>query len=132
MNACLDRAVLDRQPGDVAEAVARKATDATYKELHEETRRKTLRSSRGGSADPRDLAGRKRIERAPRPAADAKALLGRRYPQARQMLRKLIDGRIAVPVRRCWEWLYMTVTGTLRLFDKQPVKNGGEGGLNPR
>jgi hypothetical protein len=63
-----------------------------------------------------------------------KALLGRHVPQARQMLRKLIDGRIlCTPFHDARGRGYtLTATGTYAglLSEKLLVKDGGgEGGI---
>ncbi len=136
----LDRqlSLIDSRERALVEAIASgHATPIVYRELKQEDAAKNRCTARLAELDQLvrvTSLDAKRIERALLDrAADVKALLGRHIPQARQMLRKLIEGRIVcTPFDDARGRGYLlTATGTYAgLFDKQLVKNGGgEGGI---
>ncbi len=131
--------LIDARERALVEAVASgRATDAIYTELQQEDgakKRLTAQLARMDQLARVTSLDAKRIERALlERTADVKALLGRHVPQARQMLRKLIEGRIVcTPFQDVRGRGYtLTATGTYAglLSEKMLVKDGGgEGGI---
>lgn len=120
----------------LVEAVATgRSTDAIFDELgKEEAAKKTLAAQLASLTQRASLTSLdgKRIERAlVERVADVKGLLGRHVPQTRQMLRKLISGRIqCAPFNDTRGRGYnLAATGTYAglLSEKMLVKDGGGG-----
>jgi hypothetical protein len=119
----------------LVEAVATgRSTDAIFDELgKEEAAKKTLAAQLASLTQRASLTSLdgKRIERSlVERVADVKGLLGRHVPQTRQMLRKLISGRIqCAPFDTRGRGYNLAATGTYAglLSEKMLVKDGGGG-----
>jgi hypothetical protein len=124
----------------LVEAVATgRSTDAIFDELgKEEAAKKSLAAQLDSLTQRASLTSLdgKRIERAlVERVADVKGLLGQHVPQTRQMLRKLISGRIqCAPFNDARGRGYnLAATGTYArlLSEKMLVKDGGGGHPQP-
>jgi hypothetical protein len=127
--------VVAREAHLVNAVASGRATEAVYNDLQKEDVAKKAIAGRLAELDrlaQLTSLDAKRLERAVVDrAADVKALLGRSIPQARQMLRKLIEGRIVcAPFQDARGRGYtLTATGTYAglLNEKMLVKDGGGG-----